>query len=271
MKINNLIKCFIATTAVAASLTGCDSVGEDERYIELEPISAKRAVLLEEFTGQECTNCPDGHRIAAQLKEQYGDAFIPVSIHASTLSWSEEDYGEYGLGIKEGEEYYVSNNRPALPAGVVDRNSGILNRSDWSAKVRTELEKEAPAAIDLVPVYNPADGNITIDIKLKPSKSLACKLTVWILESGIVNYQYDNGKDVTDYVHNHVLRAVVSPTWGDEIVLTGDVFTDKQYTYSITDNKKGHWNPDNLSVVAFISNDQGVLQAAEAHVAKYNE
>ncbi len=264
----NIIKTFVMPVVALIALAGCDNVDENDRYIELSPINAKRVVLLEEFTGQDCTNCPDGHRIAAQLKEQYGDAFIPVSIHAGPLSWSEADYDEYGLGIPEGEAYYKSYSINSIPSGVVNRNSGVLNRTDWASRVRAEIEKEAPLALELTPTFDPNSGVININVNIKPNQSLAGSLTVWILESGIVGYQYDNGKDVGDYVHNHVLRAVVTDTWGDNVTLSAGVFTDRTYTYSLPDNNKSHWNVDNLSVVAFVSNDTGVLQAVEAKVAK---
>lgn len=266
MNLEHIIRKLTITLPVLAMLVSCDNIDKEDRYIELDPISAKRVVLLEEFTGQDCTNCPDGHRIAAQMKEQYGDAFIPVSIHASQLSWSEAEYGEYGLGIPEGEIYYKANTSPALPAGVVDRNSGVINRSDWSARVRAELEKESPVAIELNPTIDAETNDINIDITIKPSKSMTCNLTVWILESGIVNYQYDNGNDDYNYVHNHVLRAVVSDVWGDKMSLSGGVYAYPKYSYSINANKKTYWNTSNLSVVAFLTDDTGVIQAVEAHL-----
>lgn len=268
MIFNRYIKSITLAAAAAVTLTACDNIGENERYIELVKIDTNRAVLLEEFTGQECTNCPDGHRIAAQLKEQYGDSFIPVSIHASQLSWSEAEYGEYGLGIPEGDQYYKNYSSPALPSGVVDRTGGTLNRTDWAARVRAELEKEAPAAIEINPVYinDGVSNKLSINITVKPKVSFEGNLTVWILESGIINYQYDNGNPVTEYTHNHVLRAVVSETWGDPIQLKAADFVDKEYTYDIAANGKSYWNPANLSVVAFISDANGVAQAAEAHV-----
>ena len=68
----------------------CDEVDEADRYIEVEQIVPKRTVLLEEFTGQWCMNCPSAHAIVNSLKEQYGESFISVSIHAG------------GFGIAEG-------------------------------------------------------------------------------------------------------------------------------------------------------------------------
>ncbi len=51
-----------AVVAVAAAaLTSCDNVAEDDRFIKLPPIEADRAVLIEDFTGQNCLNCPVAH------------------------------------------------------------------------------------------------------------------------------------------------------------------------------------------------------------------
>lgn len=266
MIINKLFKTSLLFTALAACITACDNVDEGDRYIELGHIDAKRAVLLEEFTGQNCPNCPEGQRIVSQLKEQYGSALIPVSIHAGQLSFSEEIYGEYGLGIPEGETYLKSSKVAAFPSGVVDRNREVLNKDAWAAKIRSELEKEAYVAIELKPIYDPKIQKINIDINLKPTKNINCKLTVWITESNIIGIQSDNGNIVRDYVHNHVLRGVVSDVWGDLVELSSGVFMEKNYQYDITANKKTYWKPENLSIVAFLSTDDGVLQAAESHI-----
>ena len=79
MKIFNKISA-IALACIA--LTACNEVDPDDRFEELPAVSCKRTVLLEEFTGQECTNCPDAHRLVANLHEQYGEQLVSVAIHA---------------------------------------------------------------------------------------------------------------------------------------------------------------------------------------------
>ena len=45
-------------------LFSCSEViPEDERYEELPAIEAKRRILLEDFTGQFCSNCPEAHKV----------------------------------------------------------------------------------------------------------------------------------------------------------------------------------------------------------------
>ena len=63
-----------------------------------------------------------------------------------------------------------------------------------------------------------------------------------------------------DYVHNHVYRASVNGTWGEDITLNANIFPELKHTIAIKDN----WKKDNLAVVAFVYNDkEGVIQAAE--------
>ena len=44
-------------------------------------------VLVEEFTGQKCINCPEAHEELAKIQKEYGeDNVISVCIHASALA-----------------------------------------------------------------------------------------------------------------------------------------------------------------------------------------
>lgn len=240
----------------------CDNINENDRFIEVEKVQPKRVVLLEEFTGQSCTNCPQGHERVRQLIAKYGESVIPVSIHASNLSIAETPEGG-GLAIPEGEAIYTAAGRPSLPSGVIDRVSGRQDRSQWDTWVSDELAKETSVEMTLTAGIAAGDDKIAIEVNILPTETLDANLHVWILESGIVTYQYDNGKHVTDYVHNHVLRAVVGSTDGTGVALKKGVYGKSSFEIAL----KSRWNRDNLSVVAFLANKSGVLQAVEAHVA----
>ena len=79
----------LALAATAFGFTACDEVDEADRFKELGKIESKRNVLIEDFTGQMCTNCPDGHRTITSLKEQYGSQVIAVGIHAGNFGIAE--------------------------------------------------------------------------------------------------------------------------------------------------------------------------------------
>ena len=253
----------IATIAAGLILsTGCSTIDEKDRYIEVEAATPKRAVLLEEFTGQYCTNCPEGHAFAARLREQYGSSFIPVSIHGGTLAINAgEIEGMTGLAVPDGQTYFQNAGRPNLPAGIVDRVTAAIGRDEWAKIVHDELEKEAPAAIE-VKASLEADGKIAIDVEVKPTADFNGNMLVWLTESKIKALQVDDGEYVPDYVHNHVFRATANGIDGDPVSAKKNIFIDK--SYSVTPDAT--WVPANMTAVVFIYNSEGVLQAAEAAV-----
>ena len=69
-------------------LTGCDYIAEDERLIYEKPEPAQRVVLLEDFTGQRCSNCPTATAVIEQLHEAYGEALVAVGIHCGPLAFA---------------------------------------------------------------------------------------------------------------------------------------------------------------------------------------
>ena len=63
MKLKATISSLIT---LASLLVACDNVSENERLIYVEPAAVNTAVLVEEFSGQMCVNCPKG---AAELEK----------------------------------------------------------------------------------------------------------------------------------------------------------------------------------------------------------
>jgi len=125
-----------------------------------------------------------------------------------------------------------------------------------------------PIDIRLKAVQNQDDATkADIDVKVvccTPDASFAGKLQVWITEDGIVGKQdYTGGVHYDDYVHNHVLRAAVNGTWGDDVSVSG--FADaKEFHYTV--DLAAAWKPENLAVVAFVYNTYGVEQATRRKI-----
>ena len=71
--------------ALLASLAaGCDNIGEDERYIKVEKpvVDNPRNLLIMEFTGNSCLNCPTGAATVEQIKdEEEPGRVISVGLH----------------------------------------------------------------------------------------------------------------------------------------------------------------------------------------------
>ena len=258
--VKTIISLAIAATS-ALGFTACDEVDEADRYKELTKIESKRNVLIEDFTGQMCTNCPDGHRTIVSLKEQYGSQVIAVGIHAGIFGIAEgKNPAIVGLMQPEGDEYAKNAGVETYPSAVIDRRSGALALSEWASYVRTAFERDCDLNIKLTAKIN--GGKIDIHSQFEQSANISGKYQIWVTESNIVALQIDNGKTITDYVHNHVYRTSVNGTQGENISLSANVFSDLNHSVDIKDN----WNRENLSVVAFVYNEDGVVQAQECEV-----
>ena len=264
--IRNTVRNSAMVLFALAALSACDEVDEADRFVQLPTIESKRNVLIEEFTGQMCTNCPDAHRGLAALTEQYGEQLISVSIHAGVLSLA-EDNGTAFVGLKndEGQEYanrWGDLDKVGYPCAVFDRSSevSLFVSGKWPELIRTELEKPTSLSINLEAHYNNDSTQMEITALMLPETDANAKLQLWVTESNLIAMQIDNGALKTDYVHNHVFRSSANGTWGEDIALKSNIYS----TATATVDVKKNWNVRNLAVVAFVYNDkEGVMQAAE--------
>jgi Outer membrane protein Omp28 len=267
----NFKKYLLALPLAALLFASCDEIAADDRYIPVEEVTPTRTVLLEEFTGQWCMNCPDGHAVIKALKEQYGSAFIAVSIHAGpdVNSWAEEEGQEapyVGLRQPEGVTYGEMWGVKSFPCGVFNRTSGVLDRKAWASAIVSELTKPTDLTIKLEASYDKENDKVNISTELWPTADIKGNLQLWVVESGINAIQL-NGYDYDEtYIHDDVFRCSVNGTQGEAVTLKDNI--SQSFEHSIA--RKARWNAENLSIVAFVYNDSGVLNAIEAHVA-YHE
>jgi len=77
---------------------------------DIQPVvpGGDRIVLLEEFTGKGCTNCPKGSREIENLLAIYDSNLVVVSIHAGFFANPDFfDLGQYDLRTEEGENIFA--------------------------------------------------------------------------------------------------------------------------------------------------------------------
>lgn len=241
----------------------CSHIDEGERLIYVKPAAAKRIVLLEDFTGQRCVNCPKGTEVIEQLQQTYGDSvFIAVSIHGGPLGFS-GNASQVGLATSMGNEYYSHWHLEYQPVGLVDRH-GAVNYTDWAKAVKEELAKPAPLEMTMSAALESGQLEIGLEV-FGTDGSTTGKLQVWILEDQITAMQLmPDGKANANYVHHHVLRAAVNGLWGEDFIID----EGEKEVLVMTQTLEEGWNPENLSVVAFVYNDQGVQQAVKTKVKK---
>ena len=259
------------SSLICLLFAACDHIDENDRLIYVEPESVKRCVLLEDFTGQKCVNCPRGTEVIEQLQGVYGENLIAVGIHSGPLGFK-GTASILGLATDLGDEYYNHWSLEYQPVGLINRH-GTVNYTDWMTKVIEEMKK--PSTIDMNLAATLTERQITINVtETSLGDTYNGKLQVWILEDSIVAMQTrhdpidDDNVTINDknYIHNHVLRDAVNGHWGQELLLDADAPKTQTYTYDIPSD--GKWNPDHLSIVAFVYDDNGVEQAIKTKVSK---
>lgn len=257
------------SSLICLLFAACDHIDENDRLIYVEPESVKRCVLLEDFTGQKCVNCPRGTEVIEQLQETYPDSVIAVGIHSGPLGFK-GNATTPGLATDLGDEYYNHWSLEYQPVGLINRH-GPVNYTDWMTKVIEEMKK--PSTINMSLAATLTERQITINVtETSLGDTYNGKLQVWILEDSIVAMQTrhdpidDDNVTINDknYIHNHVLRDAVNGHWGQELSLDADKPKTQTYTYAIPSD--GKWNPAHLSIVAFVYSDNGVEQATKTKI-----
>ena len=240
----------------------CSHIDEDNRLIEVPHAKISRAVLVEEFTGQRCVNCPYATAEIERLQEEYGkENVIAVAIHSGPLAFFSTDK-VLGLRTSLGDEYYDYWRVEAEPSGLINRSGGVLLLDKWAIRVYQDMQNET--LVELTAKARITDnGLIEIGIEYLAVKDFKGRLQVWIIEDGIVALQMlPDGTLNREYVHNHVFRSTVNGTWGDDVVWP----SGKQSILSFSAEVQENWNPKNLSVVAFVYNEGGVQQVCQKPV-----
>lgn len=267
MKLHHII---LGMAMAAGCLTACDEVDSDKRFIGPVVPEARKNVLIEDFTGQKCVNCPSAADMAASLQQLYGaEHVVAVSIHGGSLS-RDEATDKFGLANATSKAYNEHWGVSQWPSGMIDRTGGLQGPDKWAAAVLTRIIQQPAAELNIANIaYDAASKTLNLDVSVTANESVTGRLQVWLTESGVVQQQYmPDGTKNNQYVHNHVLRASVNDPYGDPLTLAANATDTKHYTYTLPDvsalKNNTPWNTQNMSVVVFFYNDQhGVMQVID--------
>ncbi|MCR4919089.1 MAG: Omp28 family outer membrane lipoprotein [Prevotella sp.] len=276
----------IAAIAAAAAIAACDSVAPEDRLVaimdpttvdtthtdSLGPVA--RSVLMIDFTGQACVNCPNGAQVIHQLENRYGtDRLIAVGMYSGPFGRSARGT-RYSLTTEQGDQYFSQWNLAAQPVSVIDYVSVSEQYTEWPTLVSERLATPSPLRLRIDKAEaagTQADISVTA---YGAGGASAGQLQLWVVEDSIVDFQIrheplDNlNSSINDktYVHRHVFRTAVNGMQGDNFAI-GEA-EEKTFTYSIALDES--WQTAHLSVVAFVYNSQGVQQACRSDVTRGN-
>lgn len=260
-----LHKLLFSVALGGLALTACDDIAENDRWGEKTPVAIEKNVLIEDFTGQDCVNCPNAaeevHHLQEQMLLSYGEQhIIAVAIHGGSMSMS-ADANVRGLATAQGNDFNQHWGVSSWPKGMVDRTDGLCDYAQWAARAMARLSLVPEIDFDIHTTYNPETREVKVDVEGASASAKTATLNVWITESNIVGYQkMPDGSTNTKYVHNHVFRDNLTSLYGDLVEADADGKYSQTLSYAIpmgygkgATNEKYYCKPENMSIVVFFT------------------
>jgi hypothetical protein len=249
---------------------------------EIPPVtkgsSGTRTVLIEEFTGVRCVQCPAGSVAIQDLLALHGDRLVAVSIHAGDFSPPYPN-SQYDFRTEEGSQLINYLDVPfGYPSASIDRKlfpgqfDLQLGQGDWAGFISSELAIEPKLRINVEPSFDAGTRELKATVKLLVDETIPdadVRLSLMITESEIHDLQITptSATPIPDYTHRHVLRGMMTNWDGDPIgePLTQGAVVEKNFTFTMPEE----WKEEHCEIVAFVSlagSSKEVLQAQQVPV-----
>jgi hypothetical protein len=240
-----------------------------------------RKVLIEDYTGHTCGNCPRAAENLHDIEALYGEQIVPMAVHAGFFAAPSGSHYSADYRTQEGNDLdqFFGNSALGLPNGLVNRSSfggstSIINRTDWASKASELVALPPEAWITITPDYN-ADLrllSISVNTKILEEINESLNIVYYITEDSIQSPQKDYSlpepSSIDDYYHRHMLRGSMNGAWGD-VLGSGIGYTQNQEintnaTFTLPDT----WNANHISVLALVyrTNTKEAVQAEQRNI-----
>ena len=209
--------------------------------------------LAMRFTATWCGYCPMMGKAFDIAKDRMGGSLELVSLHGS-----ESDL-EFSGTNQLGRRFAIGG----YPTGVVDARASIQNysSSDYTAslveQVAQETRKSYPTVSGIAVDSYLSGTELTVFVPIYFHKSGSYRVSVLLLEDGIVGYQNGGG---SNYTHNDVAHYAFTSMSGESVRIESDnTAWNKVYTARVN----SVWNPENLKVLVYVERSYGDQARAE--------
>jgi hypothetical protein len=225
-----------------------------------------RVVLLENTTGDMCSNCPAGHNyIDAAMKEVGEDKFIWMAHHAgynagkytsnqsdsiASLFYATTMTYAPGLMIDRTNLLAVGVTTSQPTGGPIFSVNEVASRGVLDDYFRLMQSDMAPIALDVQHTFDAATRNLSVTVKGDILAEIADRehlaVGIALLEDNLEGTQAGvAGK----YYHNHVCRDALTSILGTLVGGSGNSF---EFTTSKVISSK--YVPENVSIVVWVAN-----------------
>jgi len=241
------------------------------------PAATAHQVLVEEFTGQSCANCPTGHAILDSDEVHYPGlinviALFPHDGSPLTTPNASAAYDFTSLtALNIGSTVY--GGVTTYPFAGIDRlpylsSSGLLiGDANWTADIISLLPQADSLNMGVTSSYATVAGvttaTIVATVTYLQSMTTQQNLSVVVVADSMSDIQeFPFGTDTPDYIFNSVFVGMVSGVpYGDPLIDSISLkapgrFVQSVYTYTVPStfsSGKGAVNPAHCRVIAFVN------------------
>ena len=232
---------------------------------DVEPTG--KMVLIKDFTGARCVNCPAAAEYAHNLQHQLDEDHIFImSVHAGFLA---QPMGQFpNFLTDEGTEWY--NNHDSNPLFTVDHvaltDGNSLKVEQIDTPVVTALDEEQSFEIVIGRQFDPTSRQLQVNIQ---AVSLTDRdghffITACLVEDNIVGWQIIPGGTDKEYVFHNVFRGTLNGAYGESFE-DHHVDSDDTFSFSYNTEINADYNADECYMVVYVyDRNQGdkILQTA---------
>lgn len=216
----------------------------------------EKHIVLWEFTGAWCANCPDGYtnmNFILSSNPDFTNYVHPMAFHSNTSDTDD-------LAIEETDKIMLDMNVTSLgfPSYVVDMHyGGSLVEGVNLREHLYETIEDNPAYCGVAVSSAITDGKASVTVKLMSEVDAVWRTGLYVVEDKVKYYQKDGMKEHDAYTHRHVVREIVSASYrGDRIGNgTAAAGTEVEKTYEIQVDDA--WNLENTYVYVIAIDSDG--------------
>jgi hypothetical protein len=229
-----------------------------------------RVVLLEEFTGAHCGNCPLGGYYADSLSAVYPNNLITIGLHAyqnyDAMNFPAIDtlYDTYASGAPLAAIDRICSSAPSTNTAVY--------LTQWDNSIQQRLSVASPASVVVTPSWNSSTRNIAAQVDVTFLTGVQAgdyRVGLYIVEDSVTgigngydqsniydqmqgNPFYGAGDPIVGYVHRHVARALLPSAWGLAGLIPTTPVTGNVYTGVFNYTLPASYDENQVSLVAFV-------------------
>jgi hypothetical protein len=267
--------------------------------------NTRRNILLEEFTGHTCPNCPGGSYETEIIQGNHPGQVVVVAIHPessfTTVQNNPDSSYSTDWTTEEGIEYHQFFIPPTqgYPHAMISRTTASGNyafsKSVWASAVAA-LASDAPIVnIQSIGEYNDATNDVCVntEIEFLTNSTGDYRVVHYLVEDSISDWQvngiiaigaghpdYPQG-DVSNYEHRHVLRDVFGHAglnegepegsgnvWGESLINGAVEAGTKFHILTSLCDVNAEWDKDHMYVVTYVyeNSTKEVMQVIEEHL-----